>query len=69
MDDGGYVSASDNEDYFALQADNAGDLDDDDATVFGSKHTVEYNTKTYVVERILSAQVDNSDKLQCHNLF
>jgi hypothetical protein len=25
--------------------------------------------KTYVVQRILSAQVDNSDKLRCHNLF
>jgi hypothetical protein len=48
-DDGGYVSASDVEDDFALQTNNAGDLDDDDAEVFGSEHTEEYNTKTYVV--------------------
>jgi hypothetical protein len=63
------VSASDHEDDFALQPDNAGDLDDDDAAVFGSKHTAEYSTKTYVVQRVLSAQADNFDKLQCHNLF
>jgi hypothetical protein len=68
-DDGGYVSASDVEDNFALQTNNAGDLDDDDAEVFGSEHTEEYNTKTYVVQRVLSAQVDTSEKLQCHNLF
>jgi hypothetical protein len=48
-DDGSYISASDNEDDFALQPDNAGDLDDDDAAVFGSEHTAEYNTKTFVV--------------------
>jgi hypothetical protein len=49
IDDGGYVSASDIEDDFALQTNNAGDLDDDDAEVFGSEHTEEYSTKTYVV--------------------
>jgi hypothetical protein len=64
-----YVSASDVEDDFALQTNNAGDLDDDDAEVFRSEHTDEYNTKTYVVQRVLSAQVDTSEKLQCHNLF
>jgi hypothetical protein len=68
-DDGGYVSASDVEDDFALQTNNAGDLDDDDAEVFGSEHTEEYSTKTYVVQRVLSAQVDTSEKLQRHNLF
>jgi hypothetical protein len=52
--DGGYISASDVEDDFALQTNNAGDLDDDDAKVFGSEHTEEYNT---------------SEKLQRHNLF
>jgi hypothetical protein len=57
------------EDDFALQTNNAGDLDDDDAEVFGSEHTDEYNTKTYVVQWVLSAQVDTSEKLQCHNLF
>jgi hypothetical protein len=68
-DDGGYVSASDVEDDSALQTNNAGDLDDDNAKVFGSEHTEEYNTKTYVVQRVLSAQVDTSEKLQRHNLF
>jgi hypothetical protein len=29
----------------------------------------EYSTKTYVVQRVLSAQVDTSEKLQWHNLF
>jgi hypothetical protein len=42
--------ASDVEDDFALQTNNAGDLDDDDTKVFGSEHTEEYNTKTYVVQ-------------------
>jgi hypothetical protein len=63
-DDGGYVSASDVEDDFALQTNNAGDLDNDDAEVFGSEHTEEYNTKIYVVQWVLSAQVDTSKKLQ-----
>jgi hypothetical protein len=69
IDDGGYVSASDVEDDSALQTNNAGDLDDDNVKVFGSEHMEEYNTKTYVVQRVLSAQVDTSEKLQLHNLF
>jgi hypothetical protein len=68
-DDRGYVSASDVEDDFALQTNNVGDLDDDDAEVFGSEHTEECSTKTYVVQQVLSAQVDTSEKLQCHNLL
>jgi hypothetical protein len=44
IDDGGYVSASDVEDDFALQTNNASDLDDEDAEVFGSEHMEEYNT-------------------------
>jgi hypothetical protein len=68
-DDGGYVSASDIEDDFALQTNNADDLNDDDADVFGSEHAEEYSTKIYVVQWVLSAQVDTSEKLQCHNLF
>jgi hypothetical protein len=67
-DDRGYVSDSDVEDDFALQTNNAGDLNDDDADVFGSGHTEEYNTKTNVVQRVLSAQVDTSEKVQRHNL-
>jgi hypothetical protein len=68
-DDGCYVGASDVKDDFALQTNNAADLDDDDAEVFGSEHTKEYNTKTYVVQWVLSAQVDTLEKLQRHNLF
>jgi hypothetical protein len=68
-DDGGYVSASDDEDDFTLKTNNVGDLDDDDAIVFGSEHIEEYNTKTYVVQQVLSSQVDTSEKLQRHNLF
>jgi hypothetical protein len=69
MDDRGYVSDSDVEDDFALQTKNTGDLDDDDVDVFASENTEEYITKTYVVQRVLSAQVDTSEKLQRHNLF
>jgi hypothetical protein len=68
-DDGGYVSACDIEDDFALQTNNAGDLDNDNAEVFESEHTKEYNTKTYAVQWVLSAQVDTLEKLQRHNLF
>jgi hypothetical protein len=68
-DDGCYVSASDVEDDLALQTNNAGAHDNDDAEVFGSEHMEEYNTKTYVVQWVLSAQGDTSEKLQRHNLF
>jgi hypothetical protein len=64
--DGGYVTASNIEDDLALQTNHAGDLVDYDADeqVFGSEHTTKYSTKTYVVQRVLSAHVDNSEKLQ-----
>jgi hypothetical protein len=65
-DDEGFVSASDNEDDCAFQINHLGDLmdNDDDTHVFGYKHMTEYNTKTYVVQRVLSAHMDNSEKLQ-----
>jgi hypothetical protein len=69
IDDGGYVSASDVKDDFALQTNNVGDLDDDDDNVFRSENTEEYISKIYVVQRVLSAQVGTSEKLQRHNLF
>jgi hypothetical protein len=67
----GYVSASDTEDDLPLQTNHAGDLadNDDDEHVFGSVQTAKYSTKTYVVQRVLSAHVDQSEKLQRHNLF
>jgi hypothetical protein len=43
--------------------------DGDDELVFGSEHTDKYNTKTYAIQRVLSAHVDQSKKLQQHNLF
>jgi hypothetical protein len=63
---GGFVSASGTEDDFALQTNHTGDLadDGDDEQVFGSEHTAEYNTKTYVAQRVFSAHVDQSEKLQ-----
>jgi hypothetical protein len=69
--DGGYVSASDTKNDLALQTNHACDLADDDANeqVFGSEHTADYSTKTYVVQWVLSANVDHSEKLQRHNLF
>jgi hypothetical protein len=69
--DGGYVGASDTEDDLALQTNHAGDLadDDDDEQVFQSEHTANYSTKTYVVQWVLSANVDHSANLQRHNLF
>jgi hypothetical protein len=65
-DDEGYLSASDVEDDFTLHTNNASDLDNDDAEVFGSEHTEEYITKIYVVQWVLNAQVDTSEKLQRH---
>jgi hypothetical protein len=69
--DGGYVSASNTEYDLALQTNHAGDLadNDDDEQVFQSEQTTEYSTKTYVVQQVLSAHVDQSEKLQRHNLF
>jgi hypothetical protein len=69
--DNGYVSGSDTEDDFTLQTNHAGDLadDDDDEQVFGSEQTAEYSTITDVMQRVLSAHVDQSEKLQRHYLF
>jgi hypothetical protein len=66
--DRGYVSASDTEDDLALQTIHVGVLTDDEQ-VFGSEHIAEHNTKTYVMQRVLSAHMDNSKTLQRHNLF
>jgi hypothetical protein len=63
---GGYASASDTEDDLALQTNHVGDLadDDDDEQVFGSEHMADYSTKTYVVQWVLSANMDHFKKLQ-----
>jgi hypothetical protein len=64
--DSSYVSASDTEDDLALQTNHAGDLadDDDDEQVFGSEQTIEYSTKTYVMQQVLSVHMDQSEKFQ-----
>jgi hypothetical protein len=64
--DEGYVSASDTEDDLALQTKHSGDLtnNDDNEQVFECEHTTDYSTKTYVVQRVLSANMDHSEKLQ-----
>jgi hypothetical protein len=59
--DDSYVSGSYTEDDLAD--------DDDDEQVFWSEQTTEYNTNTYVMQRVLSAHVDQPEKLQRHNLF
>jgi hypothetical protein len=41
----------------------------DDAHVLESEHTTEYSTKTYVMQRVLSAHMDHSEKIQRSNLF
>jgi hypothetical protein len=63
MDDRGYVCASDVEDDLAVHTNITDEPvdDDDDVQVFGSEHTAEYNNKTYVVQWVLSAGMDNSD--------
>jgi hypothetical protein len=43
--------------------------DDDDELVFGGEQMAENSTNTYAVQRILSAHVDQSEKLQQQNLF
>ena len=69
-EDGGYVSASDVEDEYTI-APNVSGADDDhetsDEEVLGSSATVNY--KTLIVQRAMSAQVEQADKLQQHNLF
>jgi hypothetical protein len=71
-DDGGYVSASDVEDEIAL-ATNLAAPDDDEATaeiedeVLGTAATANY--RTIIVQRVLSAQIKQEERLQRHNLF
>ena len=70
-DDGGYVSASDVEDEVALVTNLA--AQDDEITdemgdeVLGTATTASY--KTIIVQRVLSTQIKQEERLQCHNLF
>jgi hypothetical protein len=71
MDDGGYITANDVDDDFALQTniidESAGD--DDDTQIFGSELMAEYINETYIVWWVWSGHMDSSDKLQQNNLF
>jgi hypothetical protein len=60
--DDGYISTSDIED----DEDQEQAVPEDDE-VFGSEDTAAY--MNIIVQRVLSAQVQQPEKLQCHNLF
>ena len=70
-DDGGYISTSDVEDEFVLQANLAGDheTDSDGDEILGAAATEDYKNRTFVVQRVLSAQMEQAEQLQHHNLF
>ena len=69
-DDGGYISASDFEDDYVVQANLAGDHEsDNDGKIYGATATEDYKHRTFVVQRVLSAQVEQAEQLQRHNLF
>jgi hypothetical protein len=70
-DDGGYISTSDVEDEFVLQANLAGDheTDSDGDEILGAAATEDYKNRTFVVQRVLSAQMEQAEQLQRHNLF
>ena len=65
----GYINASDVEDDLVLQANIAG-ATEENAYAYGKYDAEDYvHNGTYVVQRVLSAQVEHEDKLQRHNLF
>ena len=71
-DDGGYASASDEENEFALATDLYADkfadsAEDPDEVIDSVACTADY--KSILVQRVLSTQVEPVDKLQRHNLF
>ena len=70
-DDGGYVSASDVEDEVALVTNLAAQddeiMDEMGDEVLGTAATA--NHKTLIVQRVLSTQIKQEERLQCHNLF
>ena len=65
-DDGGYISTSDVED----EVDDTevhNDHGDDDGATFGAEETMSY--RAIIVQRVLSAQMEQAEQLQRHNLF
>jgi len=57
----GYISTSDIED------EEDQDADEEDGEVLGDEATASY--RSIIVQRVLSSQVQQPEKLQCHNLF
>ena len=57
----GYISTSDVED------EEDQDADEEDGEVLGDEATVAY--RSIIVQRVLSSQVQQPEKLQRHNLF
>jgi hypothetical protein len=71
-DDGEYVSASDEENDFALVIDTTiGKYEDspDDANEVIDSVACTANYRSILVQQVLSTQVEQVDKLQRHNLF
>lgn len=68
-EDGGYVSASDIEDDYTPETNNAGDdeTESDGEEILGTAATEKY--QALIVQRVLSTQVEQADTLQRHNLF
>ena len=57
----GYISTSDIDD------EEDQDIDEDDGEVLGDEATASY--RSIIVQRVLSSQVQQPEKLQRHNLF
>ena len=57
----GYISTSD------IKDEEDQDADEEDGEVLGDEATVAY--RSIVVQRVLSSQVQQPEKLQHHNLF
>nr|XP_015629537.1 uncharacterized protein LOC107280299 [Oryza sativa Japonica Group] len=58
----GYITTSDVE-----EEEEEEEVEDEDGEVFGRDDTMAY--RTIIVQRVLSTQVQQSERLQCHNLF
>ena len=57
----GYISISN------IEGGEDQDTEEEDGEVLGDKATASY--RSIIVQRVLSSQVQQLEKLQCHNLF
>ena len=72
IEDGGYVSASDVEDEYALAANHADNKDGRETNinhkeVFNAAAIEDY--RPLIVHRVLSTKMEQAEQLQRHNLF